>query len=82
MSSTIPCPRSIRAVTRMLRWSESSGRDLPRDGFMPALVELDKAVPSLRANDVWRVWRDEAQNGLAAAQNRLASLGAELLPLT
>lgn len=38
---------------------------------MPALVELDKAAPSLRANDVWR---DEAQNGLAAAQNHLASL--------
>ncbi len=47
-----------------------------RDGFTLAIAELDKAAPSLKANDAWHVWHDEAQNGLTAAQSRLASLGA------
>jgi hypothetical protein len=46
-----------------------------RDGFTSAIVELDKAAPSLKANDAWQVWHDEAQNGLTVAQSRLASLG-------
>jgi hypothetical protein len=46
-----------------------------RDGFTLAIVELDKAAPALKANDTWQVWHDEAQNGLTAAQSRLASLG-------
>jgi hypothetical protein len=46
-----------------------------RDGFTLAIAELDKAAPSLKANDAWYVWHDEAQNGLTAAQSRLASLG-------
>ncbi len=47
-----------------------------RDGFSLAIAELDKATPALKVNDAWQVWHDEAQNGLAAAQSRLASLGA------
>ncbi len=46
-----------------------------RDGFTLALVELDKAVLVLKVTDAWQVWHDEAQNGLSAAQSRLASLG-------
>ena len=46
-----------------------------RASFIAALAELDKAAPILKANDAWRVWHDEAQNGLTAAQNRLVSLG-------
>ena len=46
-----------------------------RASFMAALAELDKAAPTLKANDAWLVWHDEAQNGLTAAQNRLVSLG-------
>ncbi len=45
------------------------------DGFTLAIAELDKATPSLKANDAWHVWHKEAQNGLTAAQSRLASLG-------
>jgi hypothetical protein len=47
-----------------------------RASFMAALAELDKAAPTLKANDAWLVWHDEAQNGLTDAQNRLVSLGA------
>ncbi len=47
-----------------------------RISFMAALAELDKAALMLKASDAWLVWHDEAQNGLTAAQNRLASLGA------
>jgi hypothetical protein len=47
-----------------------------RASFMAALAELDKATPMLKVSDAWLVWHDEAQNGLTAAQNRLASLGA------
>ena len=46
-----------------------------RTSFITALAELDKAAPILKANDAWLVWRDEAQKGLTAAQNRLVSLG-------
>jgi len=46
-----------------------------RDSFTLALAELDKATPALKVNDAWHVWHDEAQNGLTAAQSRLASLG-------
>ncbi|MFL5704385.1 MAG: hypothetical protein ACJ8AG_16335, partial [Ktedonobacteraceae bacterium] len=46
-----------------------------RDGFTLALVELNKAAPALKMHDAWQVWHDEAQNGLTAAQSRLASLG-------
>jgi hypothetical protein len=45
------------------------------DGFVSALAELDKAAPTLKVSDAWHVWHDEAQNGLVAAQKRLASLG-------
>lgn len=47
-----------------------------KDGFTSALAELDKATSALKVNDAWLVWHDEAQNGLSAAQSRLASLGA------
>ena len=47
-----------------------------RVSFMAALAELDKAAPILKLSDAWLVWRNEAQNGLTAAQSRLASLGA------
>jgi hypothetical protein len=47
-----------------------------RISFMAALAELDKATPILKVSDAWLVWHDEAQNGLTAAQSRLASLGA------
>ena len=47
-----------------------------RDSFTLALAELDKAAPALKVNDAWHVWHNEAQNGLTAAQSRLASLGA------
>ena len=47
-----------------------------RDGFTLAIAELAKATPALKMNEVWHVWHDEAQNGLTAAQSRLASLGA------
>jgi hypothetical protein len=47
-----------------------------RASFIVALAELDKAVPILKLSDAWLVWHDEAQNGLAAAQGRLASLDA------
>lgn len=46
-----------------------------RVSFMAALAELDKAAPILKLRDAWLVWHDEAQNGLAAALSRLASLG-------
>jgi tetratricopeptide (TPR) repeat protein len=46
------------------------------NGFRSALAELDKATSLLKIQDVWQVWHDEAQNGLTAAQSRLASLGA------
>ena len=46
-----------------------------RLSFMAALVELDRAAPTLKDNDAWLVWHNEAQNGLAAAQSRLTSLG-------
>ncbi len=45
------------------------------DSFRSALTELDKAAPLLKMHDAWHVWRDEAQQGLTAAQSRLASLG-------
>ncbi len=44
-------------------------------GNSRALAELDKAAPTLKGSDAWLVWHDEAQNGLTAAQSRLASLG-------
>jgi hypothetical protein len=47
-----------------------------RASFMAALAELDKATPILKISDAWLVWHNEAQNGLTAAQSRLASLGA------
>ncbi|MGH2494863.1 MAG: hypothetical protein ACRDIV_09180 [Ktedonobacteraceae bacterium] len=47
-----------------------------RDSFISALTELDKAAPLLKMHDAWQAWHDEAQNGLTAAQSRLASLGA------
>ncbi len=47
-----------------------------RASFMAALAELDKAAPILKLSDAWLVWHNEAQNGLTAAQSRLASLGA------
>ena len=47
-----------------------------RVSFMAALAELDRATPVLKLSDAWLVWHDEAQNGLAAAQSRLTSLGA------
>jgi hypothetical protein len=47
-----------------------------RVSFIAALVELDKAAPLLKGSDAWLVWHNEAQNGLNAAQSRLASLGA------
>lgn len=46
-----------------------------RVSFMAALAELDKAAPALKLGDAWLVWHNEAQDGLAAAQSRLASLG-------
>lgn len=46
-----------------------------RASFMVALAELDRAAPILKFSDAWLVWHDEAQNGLTAAQGRLASLG-------
>lgn len=47
-----------------------------KDGFTTALTELDRASVTLKVNDAWLVWHTEAQNGLAAAQSRLAALGA------
>jgi hypothetical protein len=47
-----------------------------RDSFTSAIAELDKAASSLKANEAWHVWHDEAQNGLTAARSRLAALGA------
>lgn len=44
--------------------------------FLSALAQLDRASPSLKGSEAWRVWRDEAQNGLTVAQRRLGSLGA------
>jgi len=46
-----------------------------RVSFMAALAELDRAAPTLKGSDAWLVWHTEAQNGLAAAQSRLTSLG-------
>ncbi len=46
------------------------------DSFRSALTELDKATPVLKLHEVWQIWHEEAQNGLAAAQSRLTSLGA------
>ena len=43
--------------------------------FESALQHLEKADPSLKASEAWRIWYDEAHNGLAAAQERLAQLG-------
>jgi len=47
----------------------------PRVSFLAALAELDQATPTLKLSDAWLVWHNEAQNGLTAAQSRLASLG-------
>lgn len=46
-----------------------------RDSFLSALAELDQAAPALKMQDPWQVWHNEAQQGLAAAQSRLAALG-------
>ena len=46
------------------------------DNFASALTQLNNATPDLRKHDAWQVWHDEAQNGLAAAQKRMAMLGA------
>ncbi len=46
-----------------------------RVSFIAALAELDRATPVLKLSDAWLVWHNEAQNGLTAAQSRLASLG-------
>jgi len=46
-----------------------------REGFTSALAQLNNASPPLKLDDAWQVWHDEAQNGLLAAQSRLASLG-------
>src|SRR6266851_2709914 len=43
--------------------------------FESALQHLEKADPALKASEAWRIWYDEAHNGLAAAQERLAQLG-------
>jgi hypothetical protein len=47
-----------------------------RDNFASALVQLDHASTELKQYDAWHVWHDEAENGLAAAQERLNALGA------
>lgn len=47
-----------------------------RVSFLAALAELDQAAPVLKLSDAWLVWHTEAQDGLAAALSRLASLGA------
>ena len=46
-----------------------------RVSFLTALAELEQAAPILELRDAWLVWHTEAQNGLAAALSRLASLG-------
>jgi hypothetical protein len=46
------------------------------DHFTSALMQLNNATPDLKQSDAWHVWHDEARNGLAAAQKRLATLGA------
>jgi len=40
-----------------------------------ALQKLEKADPALKASEAWRIWYDEAHNGLAAAKERLVQLG-------
>jgi hypothetical protein len=44
-------------------------------GFASALQKLEKADPALKASEAWRIWYDEAHNGLAAAKERLVQLG-------
>jgi hypothetical protein len=43
--------------------------------FLSALAQLNMASQSLKGEEAWHAWLAEAQNGLTAAQSRLASLG-------
>lgn len=43
--------------------------------FTAALNQLNEADPDLKHSAVWKVWHDEAQHGIVAAQKRLDILG-------
>ncbi len=47
-----------------------------RDGFETALVLLETVEPAFKAQEGWRFWHDEAQQGQRTAKQRLADLGA------
>ena len=46
------------------------------DSFEAALVLLEAVESAFKAQEVWRVWYDEAQQGQRTAKERLAALGA------
>lgn len=47
-----------------------------RDGFEAALALLETVEPTVKSTEAYHVWHQEAQQGLAAARQRLADLGA------
>lgn len=50
-----------------------------RVSFLAALAEREQAAPILKLRNAWLVRHDEAQNALAAALSRLASLVVSIL---